>query len=78
MAFIIENYNRFDSWDRAHSKYVFEINGQWYAIKEVEMEWGLPQLQQKVDQDEYPESYRVYSEYKDALKFAQLMKELAR
>jgi len=44
MAFIIDSYNKYDAWDRAHSLYKFEINGNWYAIKEVEMSWGLPQL----------------------------------
>ena len=78
MAFIIGTYNKYDSWDREHSKYRFEINGQWYAIKEVEMEWGLPRVGCRVDQEEYPEQYYVYSEYQDALKFAQMMKGLAR
>ena len=44
MAFIIGNYNKYDFWDRTHSRYVFEINGNWYAIKEVGLEWGVPKL----------------------------------
>ena len=40
MAFIIDTYNKYDSWDREHSRYTFEINGVWYGIKEVELEWG--------------------------------------
>ena len=30
MAYVIDNYNKYDSWDRAHSLYKFEINGRWY------------------------------------------------
>jgi len=44
MAYIIERYNRFDTWDRSHSKYTFSVNGNWFAIKEVELEWGKPQI----------------------------------
>jgi hypothetical protein len=49
MAFIISTYNKYDIWDRTHSVYKFEVNGNWYAIKEVEMEWGLPQDGYRVD-----------------------------
>lgn len=52
MAFIVDTYNKFDSWDRAHSVYEFEINGNWYAIKEVELEWGMPKLPLRIDASE--------------------------
>ena len=45
MAYIIGTYNRYDTWDRAHSIYKFKINDSWYAVKEVEMVWGLPMLE---------------------------------
>ena len=51
MAFIIGTYNKYDSWDRTHAKYKFEINGVWYAVKEIEMEWGIPKLPQYVDRE---------------------------
>jgi hypothetical protein len=35
MSYIITTYNKYDSWDRAHAKYIFEINGTQYAIMEV-------------------------------------------
>ena len=76
MAFIIDSYNKYDAWDRAHSLYKFEINGNWYAIKEVEMSWGLPQLGQKVDQDyeRQRQWMHIYETYEEASKFAQFMK----
>jgi len=40
MAFIIDTYNKYDAFDRENARKVFEINGNWYAIKEVELEWG--------------------------------------
>lgn len=78
MAFLIGTYNKYDSWDREHSKYVFEINEVWYAVKEVSMEWGLPQLRFRADQEQYPENYRIYDTYEDAMQFVYQMKQLAR
>ena len=49
MAFIIDTYNKYDIWDRAHSVLKFRINDNWYAIKSVELEWGIPKLGLKVD-----------------------------
>ena len=34
-AFIIDTYNKFDTFDRAHARYIFTINEVEYAIKEV-------------------------------------------
>jgi hypothetical protein len=49
MAYIIDSYNKYNRWDKEHSLYVFVINENWYAIKEVMLSWGLPQLPNKVD-----------------------------
>lgn len=69
MAFLIGTYNKYDTWDREHARYKFEVNGNWYAIKEVEMEWGLPKLGFRADMDEHPEAYHIYDTYEDAMKF---------
>lgn len=76
MAFIINRYDKYNSWDRQHSKKVFELNEQWYAIYEVELEWGLPQLGTKVDRDIEKEAQQihVYDTYEDALQFVLWMK----
>lgn len=78
MAFIIDTYNKYDSWDREHARLVFEINQQWYAIKEVILFWGQPQLPLKVDGGEEPETYPhfIYDTYEQALAFVKLMKSL--
>lgn len=60
MAFIIDTYNKWDGWDRAHSVYKFTINDNWYAIKEVELEWGKPILPLYVDKDSNPDSYFIF------------------
>ena len=74
MAFIIDTYNKYDIWDRAHSVLKFRINDNWYAIKSVELEWGVPQLGLKVDQDDDPAFYHIYNTYEEAYAFVQQMK----
>ena len=54
MAYIIGTFDKYDAWDREHAVYKFEVNGNWYAVKEIEMEWGLPKLPLYVDKDENP------------------------
>ena len=78
MAYIIDSYNKYDSWDREHQRKIFEINEQWYAIYEVELEWGLPQLRERIDRDMEKEAQRlhVYDTYEDALQFVLWMKSV--
>lgn len=74
MAYVIDTYNRWSKWDREHSVYTFTINDNWYAIKEVELEWGFPVLPFRADMDQHPEDYYVYGTYGDALQFVQCMR----
>ena len=78
MAFIIDRYNKYNVWDREHSRKAFEINENWYAVYEVELEWGLPQLQYSIerDQEEEAKNMKVYDTFEDAMRFVQLMKGL--
>lgn len=78
MAFVIDCYNKYDSWDRDHAIQTFEINGNTYAIKEVEMCWGLPMLEYKTDQDEQPQIYCIYETLEEAQQFVQWMKMINR
>lgn len=78
MAFIVDTYNKYDGWDREHSVYKFEINGQWYAIKEVMLFWGLPQFPIQVDGEKNPKTYQIYGTMEEAKKFVEYMKKLAR
>ena len=76
MAFIIESYDKYDIWDRECSKYIFEVNGNWYAIKEVEMEWGIPKLAIRIDRDTDASSYQVYDTLEDAMRFVQQVRKV--
>lgn len=77
MAYIIGNYNKYDAWDRAHATYKFTINGNWYAVKEVEMCWGLPAIEFKVDErDDAAETYLIYETEDEAIQFAKQIKAI--
>ena len=78
MAFVIDCYNKYDGWDRDHAVETFEINGNVYAIKEVEICWGLPMLEYKTDQDERPQIYCIYETLEEAQQFVQWMKMINR
>lgn len=44
VVYIIDTYNRYNSFDRENSKHTFQINNMWYAIKEVQLVDGKPAL----------------------------------
>ena len=69
MAYIISTYNKYDQWNREHARYKFEINGIWYAVFEVEMDWGVPKLPFYTDRNESAYEYHIYDTYEDAMKF---------
>jgi len=72
MAYIIDSYSKYDVWDRKHSVYKFEVNENWYAIKEVEMDWGLPLLPERMDEhgDKDRRIMHVYDTKEEAFMFA--------
>lgn len=76
MAFIIDRYNKYDPWDRAHQCKAFQVNDNWYAIYEVELEWGLPVLPMRTTYDQDPKQYFVYDTKEEAMRFVTLMKGL--
>lgn len=76
MAFIIDRYNKYDVWDREHATYIFEINQQKYAIMKVELEWGLPQLPERLDYERKLDMYFIYDSEEQAMEFVKQMKSL--
>ena len=78
MAYIIDTYNRYDKWDREHSLYVFTINEQKYAIKEVMLDWGEPQLPMRLGAYQNPSLYFIFNSYKEAEQYVKYMKSLNR
>lgn len=73
-AFIIDTYNRFDTFDREHSRYIFEVNEVQYAIKEVQLKWGKPKLPLRIGDNRDQEPYHIYDTFEDAMRFVQIIK----
>ena len=69
MAYLISTYNRFSKWDREHARYRFTLNDNTYAIMEVDLIWGQPQLATDTMATDNPNSYHLYETYTDALQF---------
>lgn len=69
-VFILDLYDKF-SPDKVISK--FRINDRWWAIKEVLLEWGEPQLS-KIEEDSIP--YRLYETETEAREYVRKIKHL--
>lgn len=76
MAYIIDTYNKYDEFDRMHARKVFQLNDNWYAIKEVELEWGKPKFPFYATHDKNEQDYFIYDTYEQALGFVLQMKSL--
>lgn len=74
-GYLIGEYNKWNKWDRAHTIYKFQINGVEYGVKEVQMEWGLPQLPFSIE-DENLDMYHIYDSKEEAIEFAHYMMRL--
>ena len=69
-VFILDLYDKF-SPDKVISK--FRINDRWWAIKEVPLEWGEPQLS-KIEEDSIP--YYLYETEDEAREYVRKIKHL--
>lgn len=70
-VYVIDLYNKF-SPDKVISKH--RIKGRWWAIKEVPLLWGIPQLA-KIDEDD-PMSFRLYDTLEEAEKYVRELKKI--
>lgn len=69
-VFILDLYDKF-SPDKVISK--FRINDRWWAIKEVPLEWGEPQLS-KIEEDSIP--YYLFGTEEEAREYVRKIKHL--
>ena len=68
-VYIIDLYDRFTK-DKVIS--TFRINGRWWAIKEVSLLWGVPQLT-KIEDDDYI-SFHLYNTLDEAKAYIKQIK----
>ena len=69
-VFIIDNYNKYTG-DKVVS--TFMLNGRWFSIKEVPLEWGHPQLSSIEEDDPF---FHLYNTYEEAQEFVRTLKKL--
>ena len=69
-VFIIDNYNKYTG-DKVIS--TFMLNGRWFAIKEVLLEWGYPKLS-SIEEDE--PFFRLYNTYEEAQEYVRTLRRL--
>lgn len=70
-VFIIDLFNEY-SPDKVVD--IFKINGRWWAIKEVYLEWGLPQLA-SIEQDDL-NIFHIYDTLEEAQAYVKQIKML--
>lgn len=70
-VFVVDLYDKF-SPDKVISKH--RINGRWWAIKEVPLSWGIPQLS-KIEEDD-PMSFKLYETADEAKQYVQELKKI--
>ena len=68
-VYIIDLYDKFTK-DKIIS--TFKINGRWWAIKEVSLLWGIPQLT-KIEDDDYI-SFHLYNTLDEAKAYVKQIK----
>ena len=74
-VYIIDTYNKY--MRQGNEKSIHWVHGYPYCIREVEMEWGLPILEDNlVEQQVRPEAFGVYEDYDAALEYMKDMKRL--
>ena len=72
-VFIIDVYNKFSN-DKIIS--VFKINGNWYCIKEVELNFGKPILSSIEESEDKYLNFHLYNTVEEARQYIQKIKQL--
>ena len=66
-VFIIDTFDKYRR--EGNEKSIHWVSGRPWCIREVEMEWGVPKIQEKVEYDVNPAIFHIYEKYEDALKY---------
>ena len=72
-GYLIEEYCKYDAWDRSHTVYKFSINEVWYGVKEVEVVDEVPQVPIRMSGSNL---YHIYQTQEEAIEFARALKKI--
>ena len=71
-VYIIDLYNKFDAKNTVS---IFKINGRWWAIKKVSLNWGKPQLN-IIEENEDPYlHFHLYNTLEEAQQYVHSIKQ---
>lgn len=77
-VFIIDTYNPFSPYTDTICS-IFQLNGRQWCIREVECEWGKPQIGISFeDNAPEPEDFYLYNTYDEAYNFAMKLRQMNR
>ena len=77
-VFILDTYNPYGI-DKDSVRYVISINDRQWAVKEVALDWGLPQLVLPIGEEEPdPHIFQLYNTLDEAIAAAKYLKVLNR
>lgn len=67
-VYIIDKYEKY--MVQGNEVSIHWVHGVPFCIREVEMEWGLPQIEnKKINENARPQDYTIWEEYEDALNY---------
>ena len=74
-VYVIDIYEKY--MRQGNEKSIHWVHGIPYCIREVEMEWGLPVLEDnRIDEELRPQTYSVFEEYDAAVRYIKQMQRL--
>lgn len=76
-VFILDTYNPY-SLDKDSIRYVFSVNDRKWAIKEVQLDWGLPHLNLEIGEELDPSIFHLFNTFDEALAAAENLIHLNR
>ena len=72
-VYVIDLYNKYSKDDIVS---VFSINGRWWCIKKVTLEWGKPRLSSIEDTENEFLSFHLYNTLEEAQAYVREIKRL--
>lgn len=73
-VFIVDTYNEFAA-DISKVRYVMNLNGKKWCIKEVELEWGKPIMPPSFEEGTEP-TFKLYDTYEEAREYLREVQKL--
>ena len=71
-VYIVDAYSRFHRNKDVVFRFIY--HDQWWAIRRVPLEWGVPQFEEKDMDDDYTK-FHLYNTYEEAMEFVRKLRK---